>query len=153
MYVLYVYVADFFIFIVKILFSWIPERPTLLVKYYTNSTVTCCMNYRWLHCIGNKIEENFELCNKHGKYTTSFILMFSLQINLATNSAVKVFGRPDLLSPQLLQAGLNDQLYKIKSSLPRPEFNYFLLKGNVSSKAASSSSCKQTENSKRRWFS
>ncbi|CAL9019785.1 unnamed protein product [Prunus brigantina] len=69
----------------------------------------------------------------------SLIKMASQSINLAANSAVKILERPDLLSPQL---------YKIKSSLPKPEFNYFLLKGNLSSKAASSSSHKQTESSK-----
>ncbi|XP_008237756.1 PREDICTED: uncharacterized protein LOC103336488 [Prunus mume] len=78
----------------------------------------------------------------------SLIKMASQSINLAANSAVKALERPDLLSPQLLQAGLNDRLYKIKSSLPKPEFNYFLLKGNLSSKAASSSSRKQTESNK-----
>lgn len=74
--------------------------------------------------------------------------LVSLQINLAVNSTVKVLERPDLFSPKQLQAGLNDQLFKIKSSLSKPDFNYFFLNGNLSSKAASSSPRKQIESSK-----
>lgn len=68
------------------------------------------------------------------------ILPFCLQINLAASSAVKALERPELL-----QASLNDQLYKIKSSLPKPEFNYLIPKGNLSRAASSSSSCEQIE--------
>ncbi|XP_048431894.1 uncharacterized protein LOC103956552 isoform X1 [Pyrus x bretschneideri] len=72
----------------------------------------------------------------------TLIKMASQSINAAANSAVKAFERPDLLSPQQLQAGLYNELHKIKSSLVKPEFNHLLLKGNLSSKEASCSSSK-----------
>ncbi|KAB2635070.1 hypothetical protein D8674_025604 [Pyrus ussuriensis x Pyrus communis] len=53
----------------------------------------------------------------------TLIKMASQSINAAANSAVKAFERPDLLSPQQLQAGLYNELHKIKSSLVKPEFN------------------------------
>ncbi|KAK9941566.1 hypothetical protein M0R45_007269 [Rubus argutus] len=70
------------------------------------------------------------------------IKMVSQSINLAASSAVKALERPELL-----QASLNDQLYEIKSSLPKPEFNYLIPKGNLSQAASSSSSCEQIESS------
>ncbi|KAM3003202.1 hypothetical protein FF2_033591 [Malus domestica] len=72
----------------------------------------------------------------------TLIKMASHSINGAANSAVKAFERPDPLSPQQLQAGLYNELHKIKSSLVKLELNHLLLKGNLSSKEASCSSSK-----------
>ncbi|KAM5550104.1 hypothetical protein ABKV19_001178 [Rosa sericea] len=75
------------------------------------------------------------------------IKMASQSISLAASSAVKALEKPELFSPQLLQASVNDQLHKITSSLPKPDLNYLLLKGNLSQAASPSSSCEQTESS------
>ncbi|PRQ22525.1 hypothetical protein RchiOBHm_Chr6g0251251 [Rosa chinensis] len=75
------------------------------------------------------------------------IKMASQSISLAASSAVKALEKPELFSPQLLQASVNDQLHKITSSLPKPDLNYLLLKGNLSQAASSSSSCEQLESS------
>ncbi|PON77592.1 hypothetical protein PanWU01x14_027530 [Parasponia andersonii] len=65
-------------------------------------------------------------------------------INLAASSAVKTLERPDLFSPQVLQASLNDQLHKLKLSLTKSDTNSFpnsfSLKGNLSSPSAGCSS-------------
>ena len=48
-----------------------------------------------------------------------------VQINLVGRSTVEVFKRPELLSPQVLQSNVNDQLHKFVSSIQKPEFNLF----------------------------
>ncbi|KAF7152654.1 hypothetical protein RHSIM_Rhsim01G0004700 [Rhododendron simsii] len=53
--------------------------------------------------------------------------MVSQWINLVGSSTVEVIKRPELLSPQILQSNLNDQLHKCISSLRKPEFNLFSL--------------------------
>ncbi|KAL5571781.1 hypothetical protein UlMin_021378 [Ulmus minor] len=63
----------------------------------------------------------------------------SESINLAASSALKALERPDLLSPQVLQAGLNDQLHKFKSHMTKLDMNNFFLKGNGSSHQRESS--------------
>ncbi|XP_062019446.1 uncharacterized protein LOC133736025 [Rosa rugosa] len=75
------------------------------------------------------------------------IKMASQSISLAASSAVKALEKPELFSPQLLQASVNDQLHKITSSLPKPDLNNLLLKGNLSQAASSSSSREQLESS------
>lgn len=57
---------------------------------------------------------------------TCFIYVLP-QINLVRSSTVEVIKRPELLSPQMLQSNLNDQLHKCISSLRKPEFNLFSL--------------------------
>ncbi|KAH7519732.1 hypothetical protein FEM48_Zijuj08G0068500 [Ziziphus jujuba var. spinosa] len=66
----------------------------------------------------------------------ALLKMASQSINVAANLAVKALERPDLFSPQVLQAGLNDQLHKLKSSVRKPDMNNFFLKGNSSSQEA-----------------
>ncbi|XP_015888471.3 uncharacterized protein LOC107423434 isoform X1 [Ziziphus jujuba] len=66
----------------------------------------------------------------------ALLKMASQSINVAANLAVKALERPDLFSPQVLQAGLNDQLHKLKSSVRKPDINNFFLKGNSSSQEA-----------------
>lgn len=58
------------------------------------------------------------------------IFSFSPQINLAGSATIKVLERPDLLSPQTVQASLDDQLHKFMSAIQKPKFNLFALKGN-----------------------
>ncbi|XP_015888472.3 uncharacterized protein LOC107423434 isoform X3 [Ziziphus jujuba] len=41
-----------------------------------------------------------------------------------------------MASQSVLQAGLNDQLHKLKSSVRKPDINNFFLKGNSSSQEA-----------------
>ncbi|KAF5741943.1 hypothetical protein HS088_TW10G00951 [Tripterygium wilfordii] len=68
----------------------------------------------------------------------AFLKTASQSINLAASSAVKVFEKPDLLSPQVLHASLNDQLHKIMSSIRKPEVNMFVGEENSSSHASTS---------------
>ncbi|PON81505.1 hypothetical protein TorRG33x02_226970 [Trema orientale] len=70
----------------------------------------------------------------------ALLKMASNSINLAASSAVKTLERPDLFSPQVLQASLNDQLHKLKLSLTKSDTNSFSLKGNLSSPGAGRSS-------------
>ncbi|KAA8528032.1 hypothetical protein F0562_035099 [Nyssa sinensis] len=73
--------------------------------------------------------------------------MASQSINFAASSAVKVLERPDLLSPKILQASLNDQLHKCVSAINKPEFRFFALKGNSPSNPTGSSVHPNTESS------
>ncbi|XP_052199794.1 uncharacterized protein LOC127806494 [Diospyros lotus] len=52
----------------------------------------------------------------------------SQSINLIGSSTVKVLQRPDLLSPQMLQANLNDQLKKFISSIQKADLHLLALK-------------------------
>ncbi|KAM7280657.1 hypothetical protein ACFE04_007791 [Oxalis oulophora] len=54
-------------------------------------------------------------------------------INLATTTTIRVIENPDLLSPQSLQACLNDQLPRFTSSLKKPEFNFSVFNRNLAS--------------------
>jgi hypothetical protein len=81
-----------------------------------------------------------------------FFIMFmfppvSPQISLAASSAVKAMERTELVLPQVVQDGLNNGLHKFMSSLQKPEFNCFSLKGNLQSPAPGSSSHLHTESS------
>lgn len=78
----------------------------------------------------------------------SLLKMASQSIDLAASSAVKALEKPDVFSPQVLQAGLKDQLHKIKSSLINSNFKAFFLEGNLSTHDASCSSHVQIESSK-----
>ncbi|XP_065880539.1 uncharacterized protein [Euphorbia lathyris] len=51
----------------------------------------------------------------------SFLNTASQSVNLAANFAVKVYERPDLLSPRALQENLHNQLQKFNSTLKKPE--------------------------------
>uniref|UniRef100_A0A5B7BWK9 Uncharacterized protein n=1 Tax=Davidia involucrata TaxID=16924 RepID=A0A5B7BWK9_DAVIN len=73
--------------------------------------------------------------------------MASQSINFVASSAVKVLERPDLLSPQILQASLNDQLHKCVSSIHKPEFSLFALRGNSPSTPTDCSFHLNTESS------
>ncbi|KAJ9145849.1 hypothetical protein P3X46_028181 [Hevea brasiliensis] len=66
----------------------------------------------------------------------AFLNTATNSINLAANFAVKVFERPDLFSPQALQANLDEQLKKFSSSLKTPEINIFALNVKNSSKTS-----------------
>ncbi|KAJ0024709.1 hypothetical protein Pint_07635 [Pistacia integerrima] len=54
-------------------------------------------------------------------------------INLAASSAVEVYERPELLSPQSLKASFNGWLHNISSFVKKPEFNCLAVKGNSTS--------------------
>ncbi|KAJ0024393.1 hypothetical protein Pint_07615 [Pistacia integerrima] len=54
-------------------------------------------------------------------------------INLAASSAVEVFERPELLSPQSLKASFNGWIHNISSFVQKPEFNRLAVKGNSTS--------------------
>ncbi|KAJ0085949.1 hypothetical protein Patl1_07726 [Pistacia atlantica] len=54
-------------------------------------------------------------------------------INLAASSAVEVYERPELLSPQSLKASVNGWLRNISSFVQKPEFNCLTVKGNSTS--------------------
>ena len=69
------------------------------------------------------------------------------QINLAANTAVKVLERPNLLSPQELKASFDDPFHKFMSSIQKPEFNLFAIKGNSTLHATYSSSHPHTGSS------
>lgn len=72
-----------------------------------------------------------------------FFLTFpsiSSQVSLAGSSAVKALERTELLLPQIVQDGLNDQLHKLMSSLENKKFNQFFLKENLQTNAVSCSS-------------
>ena len=72
-----------------------------------------------------------------------FFLTFpsiSLQVSLAGSSAVKALERTELLLPQIVQDGLNDQLHKLMSSLENQKFNQLFLKENLQTNAVSCSS-------------
>ncbi|KAK7825743.1 hypothetical protein CFP56_032768 [Quercus suber] len=56
------------------------------------------------------------------------------------SSAVKALERTDLLLPQIVQDGLNDQLHKFMSSLENRKFNQLFLKENLQTNAISCSS-------------
>ncbi|XP_057464228.1 uncharacterized protein LOC130754004 [Actinidia eriantha] len=56
---------------------------------------------------------------------TTLFDVASQSINLVGRSTVEVFKRPELLSPQVLQSNVNDQLHKFVSSIQKPEFNLF----------------------------
>ena len=68
-----------------------------------------------------------------------------MQINVAASSAVKALEKPDLFSPQALQAGLNNELDKIKMSLANSEISTLFRKRNVSLNDASCDSDVQME--------
>ena len=73
----------------------------------------------------------------------TFFLTFpsiSSQISLAGSSAVKALERTELLLPQIVQDGLNDQLHKFMSSLENRKFNQLFLKENLQTNAISCSS-------------
>lgn len=73
----------------------------------------------------------------------TFFLTFpsiSSQISLAGSSAVKALERTELLLPQIVQDGLNDQLHKFMSSLENRKFNQLFLKENLKTNAISCSS-------------
>ncbi|WCJ34829.1 hypothetical protein M5689_016113 [Euphorbia peplus] len=53
----------------------------------------------------------------------SFLNTATNSINLAANFAVKVYERPDLLSPQVLQENLHNQLEKFNSTLKKAEIS------------------------------
>ncbi|XP_031248431.1 uncharacterized protein LOC116106224 [Pistacia vera] len=54
-------------------------------------------------------------------------------INLAASSAVEVYERPELLSPQSLKASFNGWIHNISSFVQKPEFNCLTVKGNSTS--------------------
>ncbi|XAR51174.1 hypothetical protein NMG60_11005730 [Bertholletia excelsa] len=58
----------------------------------------------------------------------AFLNLASQSINHVGSCAVKVLEKPELLSPQVLQANLNDQVHKFVSSLQKQELNLFALK-------------------------
>lgn len=77
-----------------------------------------------------------------------FVIAIAIsQINLAANSAVKALERPNLLSPQELQASFDDQFHKFVSAIQKPEFNLFAIKGNSTLHAIDSSSHPHTGSS------
>lgn len=45
------------------------------------------------------------------------------------NSTIKVLQTPDLLSPPMLQATINDHLHKFMSGIQKPQLKPFALKG------------------------
>ncbi|XP_044475041.1 uncharacterized protein LOC123202958 [Mangifera indica] len=51
-------------------------------------------------------------------------------INLAASSAVEVYERPDLYSPQSLKASFNGWLQSISSYVQKPQFNRLKFKEN-----------------------
>ncbi|CAI0556386.1 unnamed protein product [Linum tenue] len=53
----------------------------------------------------------------------SLWMMASKSIDLASSYAAEVIEKPELLSPQTLQANLGTQLNRFKSSLLNPNFN------------------------------
>ncbi|KAK2974092.1 hypothetical protein RJ640_020448 [Escallonia rubra] len=69
----------------------------------------------------------------------------SQSINLAASSTIKVLERPDLLSPQRIQASVNDQLHKVISRLQKPDFSLLALKGSSSLHATRDSTHTPTE--------
>lgn len=60
-----------------------------------------------------------------------------MQINVAASSAVKALEKPDLFSPQALQAGLINEIDKIKTSLTNSEIGPLFHKGKLSLNDAS----------------
>ncbi|KAK3027982.1 hypothetical protein RJ639_039335 [Escallonia herrerae] len=66
-------------------------------------------------------------------------------INLAASSTIKVLERPDLLSPQRIQASVNDQLHKVISRIQKPDFSLLALKGSSSLHATRDSTHIPTE--------
>ncbi|KAK3020789.1 hypothetical protein RJ639_047745 [Escallonia herrerae] len=71
--------------------------------------------------------------------------MASQSINLAASSTIKVLERPDLLSPQRIQASVNDQLHKVMSPIQKPDFSLLALKGSSSLHATRGSTHIPTE--------
>ncbi|XP_058215025.1 uncharacterized protein LOC131326303 isoform X1 [Rhododendron vialii] len=57
----------------------------------------------------------------------AWFCMASQWINLVGSSTVEVIKRPELLSPQILQSNINNQLQKCISFIQKPEFNLFSL--------------------------
>ncbi|KAM7508181.1 hypothetical protein LguiA_018634 [Lonicera macranthoides] len=55
--------------------------------------------------------------------------MASELVNLTADSTIKVLQTPDLLSPPMLQATLNDHLDKFMSGVQKQQLKLFALKG------------------------
>ncbi|KAM4092977.1 hypothetical protein ACB094_06G080600 [Castanea mollissima] len=72
--------------------------------------------------------------------TKALMKTVSQSISLAGSSAVKALERTELLLPQIVQDGLNDQLHKFMSSLENRKFNQLFLKENLQTNAISCSS-------------
>lgn len=66
------------------------------------------------------------------------VILLSLQVNIAATSAVKALEKPELLSPQVLQAGLHERVEKFMLSMQNSALHCGLQKANSPSLPTSS---------------